>query len=190
MAEELTQEEKDAAAADAAKKQEEERQKGIMIPKARLDEVTAAKVAAEDKLAKIEADKKAADEAKLIEDGKTKELLEIREKENATLKLDILKRDLIQDAVTNSGLNPRLSAMVAGDTEEAIKTSITKALDYQKEIEEGIKADKTATDKGAGNGNNKDFKVLTTAEYMELYNKDPKEADKYLKELTARKATT
>lgn len=166
---------------------QEKKDEEIVIPKARFDEVNQAKKELEDKLAKIEADKKAAEEAKLKEDGKTKELLEIREQENAKLKLDILKRDLIQDAVTNSGLNPRLSAMVAGDTEEAIKSSITKALEYQKEIEDGIKADKTATDKGAGNGNNSDFKVLTTQEYMELYNKDPKEADKYLKELTARK---
>ncbi len=184
MAEELTQEQKDELAAAEAKKQEE--QAGITIPKARFDEVNAEKKRLEDELATRDAATKKAAEEKLAEEGKTKELLEIRDRENAALKVDILKRDLISDAINNKGLNAKLSSMVQGDTEEAIKASVEAALTFQKEVEDGIKADKTATDTGGGSGD-KDFKVLSTQEYMELYNKDPAEADKYLKELTARK---
>lgn len=190
MAEEqTTQTTQQVPTTTAAPATTENKDEGITIPKARFDEVNAEKKRLEDELAKRDADAQAAAEAKLAEEGKTKELLEIRERENATLKLDILKRDLISDAINNKGLNAKLSNMVQGTSEAEIKSSIEAAIAFQKEVEDGIKADKTATDTGGGSGTS-DFKVLSTQEYMELYNKDPKAADQYLKELTAKKATS
>lgn len=189
MAEELTQEQKDAAAAaDAAKKlkEEEERQKGITIPKARFDEVNEAKKKLEDELAKRDADAKAEAEKKLVEEGKTKELLEIREAENAKLKLDILKRDLIQDAITNNLLHPKLSKMVVGTNEDELKASLADAIAYNKEVADTLKNDKTAIDKGAGGGNS-DVKPLSTEEWMKMYKEDPVKANEYLAKLTEAK---
>ena len=90
MAEELTQEQKDALAADEAKKRKE--QEDITIPKARFDEVNNAKKELEQKLQVFEAEKKKVEEEKLAADGKLAELLKIRETENAQLRLDVLKR--------------------------------------------------------------------------------------------------
>lgn len=187
MAEELTQEQKDAlATADAAKKLEEEKQAGIMIPKARLDEVLEEARQAKEKLALREAaDQKAAEE-KLAAEGKTKELLEIREKEIASLRIDGLKRDLVQDAINNQKLHPKLAKMVTGSTEEEIKKSLEEAIEYQTDIDAELKKDKTATDLGGGQGGT-EVKPMSTQEYMELYNKDPKAADEYLRKLTEQK---
>lgn len=190
MAEELTQAEKDAlATAAAAKEAEKKKQEDeITIPKSRFDEVNSKKKELEDKLAAIEAEKKAEAEKRMAEEGKTKELLEIREKENAALKLDILKRDLIQDAITNQKLHPKLSKMVVGSTEDELKKSLEDAIAYNQEIAESLKNDKTAKDNGAGKGKS-DKTPMTTEEWMKLYQKDPKAANEYLANLTAEAQT-
>lgn len=190
MAEELTQAEKDALATAAAAKEAEKKKQedDITIPKSRFDEVNSKKKELEDKLAAIEAEKKAEAEKRMAEEGKTKELLEIREKEVAALRLDILKRDLIQDAITNQKLHPKLAKMVVGSTEEELKKSLEDAIAYNKEIDETVKNDKTAKDNGAGKGKS-DTTRMSTEEWMTLYQKDPKAANDYLAKLTAEAQT-
>lgn len=182
MAEELTQEEKDALAAAEAKKRKE--QEDTTIPKARFDEVNEAKKKAEEQLAKYEAEKKAEAEKKLAEEGKYKELLAAREAENAKLKLDVLKRDLVQEAVSAGKLHARLAKMVVGNTEEEIKASLQEATSYYEDLKKELKDGKLATDTGVGSGKNDDEKVMSAQEWMELERKDPKAADDYLKKIT------
>lgn len=185
MAEELTQEQKDALAADEAKKRKE--QEDIVIPKARFDEVNNAKKELELKLAAIEAEKKKAEEEKMAKDGKLQELLSLREAENAKLRLDVLKRDIVQKAISEGKLNARLSGMVVGTTEEELTKSLENAIAYQADVVKGLKEGKTAQDDAPGAGQGGGQKVMTAQEWMTLEAKDPKAADEYLRQLTAGK---
>lgn len=183
MAEKETQGTTTAPGASDETKNTEKKQEDITIPKARFDEVNDAKKELEDKLAKIELDKKEAEEARLKEEGKTKELLEIREKEIASLKIDGLRRDLIQDAITNNKLNPKLAKMVTGLTEAEIKQSLEDAIAYQKDVEETFKNGKTAKDDGGTKGTTTET-PMSTEEWMTLYKKDPEAANEYLRKIT------
>ena len=51
-----------------------------------------------------------------------------------------------------------------------------------------LKDNKTATD-DAGNGKGSTGTIMSTAEWMEMYRKDPKAADDYLRKMTAEKNT-
>lgn len=186
MAEELTQEQKDALAADEAKKRKE--QEDITIPKARFDEVNNAKKELEQKLQVFEAEKKKVEEEKLAADGKLAELLKIRETENAQLRLDVLKRDLVQQVISDGKLNAKLASMVTGSNEEEIKKSIESAIAFQADFVKGLKDGQSASDNTPGSGSQTEFKEMTAKEWMELEAKDPKAADLYLKELNERRA--
>ena len=179
MTEELTQEQKDALAAAEAKKLKEEQEK-LTIPKARFDEVNNKAKELEKLLAEKEKAEKEAEKKKLEEEGKIKELLDITQAENDKLKLDGLRRDLIQEAITSNKLHPRLSKMVKGSTEEDIKKSLEEAVAYQEELKTDFKIDLTAKDNV---GNPKTTKTpLSTEEYMRLVKENPAEADRLFKE--------
>lgn len=74
-----------AALAAVAKNLKEEQ----FIPKTRFDEINLKAKEAADALEKIQAERKAVEEAKLQEQGKSKELLELKERELAELKKGI-----------------------------------------------------------------------------------------------------
>lgn len=182
MAEELTQEQKDALAAAEALKLKEEQEK-LTIPKSRFDEVNNRAKLAEEALAKRDAEDVERAKKDLEEKGKFKELYEKEQAEKARLENEVLKRDLIQEAITNKKLHPRLTKMVTGSTKEEIDKSIVDALAYQEEVNKGIKDGNAAPD-NSGNGKPTPKSAMSQEEWMRLYEKDPKEADRVLKEMT------
>jgi len=160
-----------------------------MIPKDRFDEVNqeriellAAKKTSDDAIAK-------ATKAQLTKDKKFEELSTTLQKENSekdglisSLKLDGTKRDLIQDAINNKEINPKLAKMVVGSTEEELKQSLEDAKEYHKEIMSNYEDDRKAEDdSGAGSGKKK---IMSTEEYEGLLRSDPKKADEYLRQWT------
>lgn len=178
----MTEEKKGSPASDETKKTDKKEEE-LTIPKTRFDEVNQKAKELEAKLAEIEKEKKEAEKKKLEEEGKIKELLEMTKSENDKLKIEGLKRDLIQEAIISKKLHPKLSKMVTGSTEEEIKKSLEEAIAFNSEIQDQIKDDKTATD-NTGSGKKGKFTPMSTEEWMRLYEKDPKEADRILKEET------
>lgn len=155
-----------------------------MIPKSRFDEVNNRAKEAEAKLAEREAEDAEREKKALEESGKFKELYEKAEAEKKSLTLEVVKRDLIQEAITSNKLHPRLSKMVQGSNEEEIKKSLEDAIAYQAETLEKLKEGKTADD-NAGGGGSKKPAPMSAEEWMKLFQEDPKKADEYLREVTA-----
>lgn len=164
-------------------KNTDKKEEELTIPKSRFDEVNTAKKELEARLEAIENDKQEAEKKKLEEEGKIKELLDMTKAENDKLKIDGLKRDLIQEAIINNKLHPKLSKMVAGSTEEEIKKSLEEAIQFNSELQDQIKEDKKAPDNTGSNKKGK-FTPMSTEEWMRLYEKDPDEADRILREET------
>lgn len=174
----MTEEVKTPPTSDETKKTDKEE---LTIPKTRFDEVNNKAKELEQRLAEIEKDKKEAEKKKLEEEGKIKELLELTKAENDKLKIDGLRRDLVQEAITSNKLHPRLSAMVKGSNEEEIKKSLEEAIAYQEELKTSFKSDLTATD-NTGNPKPTQKTPMSTEEYMRLAKENPEEADRRFKE--------
>lgn len=168
-------------------KNTDQKQEEHMIPKSRFDEVNNRAKEAEEKLAALETAKAEQEKKDLEEKGKFKELYEKTESEKKRLELEVVKRDLVQEAITSNKLHPRLSKMVVGSTEEEIRKSLDDAITYHNEVLEGFKQDKTAKD-DSGAGNKGGFTPMSREEWTALYEKDPAAADKILAEMTAKRA--
>lgn len=164
-------------------KNTEQKQEEHMIPKSRFDEVNNRAKEAEKKLAALESEKAEQEKKALEESGKFKELYEKEQAEKARLQTEVLKRDLIQQAIINKEIHPSLTRMIQGTTEDEIKKSLEDAKAYHKEIQEEIKSEKTATDDVPGSKTEtQGFKGVD--EWVDEYHKDPKKAYQSLVEET------
>lgn len=184
MTEKETQEKTNPEKTDESKNTEKNQE--LTIPKSRFDEVNQKAKEAERKAQELETKLAEIEKANLKEKENYKELSEKLEAENSNLKIEGLKRDLIQEAIISKELHPRLAKLVQGKTEEEIKQSLQEAKAYHQEIQDGLKKDLTATD-GATKGDGAKATPMTASEWMELYEKDPKEADAVLAKLTVQK---
>lgn len=158
------------------KKQEEH-----MIPKERFDAVNNRAKEAEAKLAALEAAKAEEEKKAMEEKGKFKELYEKEQAQKAKLEIEVLKRDLISEAITSKKLHPRLTKLVTGTTKEEIEKSIEETLKYQEEFSKQLKDDGAAPD-NSGSGKPTPKNVMSAEEYMRLAETDPKEAERRFQE--------
>jgi len=149
------------------------------IPKASFDAVSekyksekAQREALEKRISEIETQK-------LKEKEDFKGLAERLEKELSSVKLDNLKKDLIQEAITKNQLSARLSKIVVGSNEEEIKKSLEEAKAFYKETLEEIKKEKTAYD-SSGMPKKQKQSISSREEFKELYAKNPEEARRQL----------
>jgi hypothetical protein len=182
MTDEKNQQQVPPVAPAEAVKTETEQEKHV-VSKDRFNEVNEAKKELEVKLAAYEAEKADAEKKALEESGKFKELYEKEQAEKARLENEVLKRDLISEAITSKKLSPHLTKLVTGSTKEDIEKSIVDALAYQEDLTKQIK-DGTKADDDAGNGTKTPKTPMSQEEWMRLYEKDPKEANRVLKEMT------
>lgn len=164
-------------------KNTENNQEELTIPKSRFDEVNNTKKELEEKLAEAERRKEAEEKKKLEEEGKLKELTDQLKAENESLKLDGLKRDLVQEAITSNKLKPQLAKMVTGNSEEEIKNSLDEAIKFNEELLADLKENKTASDDSGVAGNKKES-PMSAEDWMKMYKEDPDKANEYLREQT------
>jgi len=184
MTEKETQKKTSPEASDETKNTESKEE--LTIPKTRFDEVNTKAKELEKQLKALEVEKAEREKKELAEKENFKELAEKLEAENNQLKLSGLKRDLIQEAINNKEMHPRLAKMVQGSTEDEIKQSLEETKQYNKELLESMKGDLTATDDARKGGGTK-ASPMTADEWMALYEKDPKSADSILAKLTEQK---
>jgi len=162
-------------------KNTESNQEELTIPKTRFDEVNNTKKELEKKLAEIERLNEEDEKKKLEEKGELKELTEKQKVEIEQLKLDGLKRDLIQEAITSKKLKPQLAKMVTGNSEDEIKVSLEEAVKFNEELLADIKENKTASDDSGVAGGKKES-PMSAEEWMKMHKEDPNKANEYLRE--------
>lgn len=180
MAEKETQEKTSPEATDESKNTENSEE--LSIPKDRFDQVNQKKKELESRLKELEEEKQEREKKELEEKESYKELTEKLKSENEQLRLNGIKRDLVQEAITSKELHPRLSKMVQGSSEEEIKQSLEDAKAYHKEVLESFKEEHKATD-DAGKGKSEKTEPMSQEEWMKLYDKDPEEADRILRKM-------
>jgi len=175
MAENKTQEKISQETSDEKKNTETTQE--ATIPKSSFDAVSekykkakAEKEALESKFAEI-------DKATLKEKEDYKGLVEKLETENKGLKVLGIKQDLIQQAINNKEIDPFFSKFIKGETEEEISQSIEEAKTFNLKLQEKYKSGKTASD-DSGTGKVQSKEPMSQEEWMELYQKNPEEADK------------
>lgn len=181
MTEKETQKKTEPDTTDESKKTDKNQE--LSIPKSRFDEVNQKAKEAELRVQELEAKLAQIENEKLKEKEDFKGLAEKLEAENIKLKIEGLKQNLIQEAIISKELHPRLAKLVRGNTEEEIKQSLQEAKVYYQELNESLKKDLTATDE-ANKGAGTKVSPMTASEWMELYEKNPKEADAILAKLT------
>ncbi|MBS4014014.1 MAG: hypothetical protein KGZ97_09715 [Bacteroidetes bacterium] len=116
------------------------------IPKSRFDEVNEKVKTLASKLAEYETKEREASEIKMKEDGKYKELLETKENEIKTLRLETAK----QKVANKLGLKGRqilLLERVKGETEEEMTTDLKNLLDMTRGEDDKPESSDKAEDK-------------------------------------------
>lgn len=171
MKEKETLEKTPSGSTEESENTDQQPKDGNFIPKQRFNEVNEKKKELEARLAEIETEKKAQEQKKLEEEGKLKELTDQLKKENEALKLEGLKRDKIQKAISNNQLDHSLAKLVFGNTAEEIDQSLNDAIEYQKQLLAKFKEQNIAEDNSGKGAQEKKEEPKTQQEWIEFFEK-------------------
>jgi len=146
--------------------------KEFQIPKSRFDEVNTKYKELQKKVAQFEKEKQQREQEKLVSENRFKELWEKSETERKKYEIINLKNELLDNAITNKKLNPKLKKIITGNNEEEIQKSIEEALDFQKEFENNLRDINKATDRSPAPKNINNDNI----DWMQYYKDNPSEA--------------
>lgn len=132
-----------------------------MIPRAVLNEKLTQLKEYKEKVAQFEAQQSEAEQKRLAEEGKWKELFEKSEDEKSALTLQVTKSNLITKAIGEGKITAELADLVDGNDEETITKRIERLSEYHQKVAKDVTHSRTASDSVLHKGHNKpDFREM------------------------------